>query len=167
MLVNAAGANVSSLAGDGRPSLRDVAALWRANLDANLLSAVLTTTALLPHLRAGGTVMAVGSAAAEIAASGYGAAKAALAAWTAGFSAVVGPRGITVNTIVPSYTEDTDFYSAPLPGEQVQAMRSAADTRRLGTPADVAGIAYFLAGPNARQITAQAIHVSGGAHRTR
>lgn len=168
VLINAAGANVALPSNTGdTPTLREVADLWKANLDANLLSAVLTTTALQPRIEAGGTILAIGSAAAEMAASGYGAAKAALAAWTAGLSAVVGPRGITVNTLVPSYTEDTDFYSTPLADERIQAMIGAADTRRAGTPADVAGIAYFLAGPEARNITAQAIHVSGGAYRTR
>lgn len=168
VLVNAAGANIASAGdGGGTPSLREVAELWTANLDANLLSAVLTTTALLPRMTSGGTILAIGSAAAEMAATGYGAAKAALAAWTAGLSAVVGPRGLTVNTIVPSYTEGTDFYATPLADQQIQAMIAAADTRRAGTPDDVAGIAWFLAGPEARNITAQAIHVSGGARRTR
>lgn len=168
VLVNAAGANVASPQAQGEaPSLAGIAELWRANLDANLLSAVLTTTALLPKIGTGGTILAIGSQASEMAANGYGAAKAALAAWTAGFSAVVGPRGITVNTIVPSYTEGTGFYANPLPEQMIQSMVTAADTRRAGTPEDVAGIAYFLAGPEARNITAQAIRVSGGAHRTR
>lgn len=168
VLVHAAGANVASPASrSGTASLREVAELWRANLDINLLSAVLTTTALLPRINANGTILAIGSAAAEIAASGYGAAKAALAAWTAGLSALIGPNGITANTLVPSYTEGTDFHTTPLSDERIEAMIAAADTRRAGTPADIAGMAYFLAGPDARNITAQAIHVSGGAHRTR
>ncbi len=73
--------------------LKDVAAAWRANLDANLLSAVLTTTAVLGSLRAGGSIINVGSIGAEYASTSYGAAKAALAAWTAGLSAEVGPTG--------------------------------------------------------------------------
>lgn len=168
VLVNAVGANIGSPQGTAEaPSLREVAQTWKANLDANLLSTVLTTTALMAHIDTGGTILTIGSAAAEMAATGYGAAKAAVAAWTAGFSALVGPRGITANTIVPSYTEDTDFYPTPLPEQQIQAMINAADTRRAGAPSDIAGIAYFLAGPEARNITAQAIHVSGGAYRTR
>lgn len=168
VLIHAAGANVASAGGaDDAPTLREVAELWKANLDANLLTAVLTTTALLPHVNSGGTILAIGSAAAEIAATGYGAAKAALAAWASGFSAVVGPRDITVNTIVPGYTEETDFYATPLSEQRIQAMVAATDTQRAGTPGDVAGIAYFLAGPESRNITAQAIHVSGGARRTR
>ena len=35
---------------------------------------------------------------------------------------------------------------------------------RLGTVADVAGVAAFLAGPDARYITGQAINVCGGMH---
>ena len=92
VLVNMAGGNTDI----GRPEpadLAEVAAAWRANLDANLLSAVLTTTAVLDKLRAGGSVINVGSIAAEYAGFPYGAAKAALAAWTAGLSKDVGPRG--------------------------------------------------------------------------
>ena len=78
-----------------------MAAAWRANLDANLLSAVLTTTAVLGKLRAGGSIINVGSIGAEYASTSYGAAKAALAAWTAGLSAEVGGRGLTANVISP------------------------------------------------------------------
>ncbi|MBV8932633.1 MAG: SDR family oxidoreductase, partial [Kutzneria sp.] len=84
-------------------SLEEIAAAWRANLDANLLSTVLNTTALLPAIAAGGSIITVSSIGAEYASTSYGAAKAAVAAWTAGLSARVGPRGVTANTIAPGY----------------------------------------------------------------
>ena len=89
VLVNMAGGNTdftAAAAGPGGPvaELERVAAAWHANLDANLLSAVLTTTAVLGKLRAGGSIVNVGSIGAEYASTSYGAAKAALAAWTAG-----------------------------------------------------------------------------------
>ena len=95
VLVNMAGGNTDftatdATAADATPDgalkeLERVAAAWRANLDANLLSAVLTTTAVLGKLRAGGSIINVGSIGAEYASTSYGAAKAALAAWTAAF----------------------------------------------------------------------------------
>ena len=84
VLVNMAGGNTDftrpARQDDGAADLAGIAAAWRANLDANLLSAVLTTSAVLPVLRPGGSVINVGSIGAEYASTSYGAAKAALAA---------------------------------------------------------------------------------------
>lgn len=166
VLVNMAGGN-TDIGRPGAESLHEVAAAWRANLDANLLSAVLTTTALLDKLRPGGTVINVGSIAAEYAGSSYGAAKAALHAWTAGLSATVGPRGLTANLVSPGYIEDTDFFHGRMT-EQGRATRIAATHNgRAGNPDDIAATVEFLASPGARHITGQTVHVNGGAHTTR
>ncbi|MFX0574381.1 SDR family NAD(P)-dependent oxidoreductase [Nocardia nepalensis] len=80
--------------GTGQP-LKDLAAQWNANIAANLLTAVLTTSALRDRLGPGGSVINVGSIGAEYASTSYGAAKAALAAWSAGLSAELAPTGVT------------------------------------------------------------------------
>ena len=147
--------------------LEDVAAAWRANLDANLISAVLTTTAVLPGLRPGGTIINVGSIGAEYASTSYGAAKAALAAWTAGLSADVGPRGLTANVISPGYTAGTGFFRGRLTEQREARLIGATHDGRAGRPEDVAETAYFLASDGARHITGQNLHVNGGAHTTR
>jgi 3-oxoacyl-[acyl-carrier protein] reductase len=83
VLVNMAGGNTDFTRPAGQQKdLAQVAAAWRANLDANLLSAVLTTTAVLGRFRPGGSIINVGSIGAEYASTSYGAAKAALAAAT-------------------------------------------------------------------------------------
>jgi 3-oxoacyl-[acyl-carrier protein] reductase len=166
VVVNMAGGNTDF----GRPRATDldgVAAAWRANLDANLLSAVLTTTAVLDKLRPGGTVINVGSIGAEYAGSGYGAAKAALQAWTAGLSAEIGPRGLTANLISPGYIEDTDFFHGRLTDQRRAALISATHTGRAGNPDDIAATVEFLASAGARHLTGQTVHVNGGAHTTR
>jgi 3-oxoacyl-[acyl-carrier protein] reductase len=166
VVVNMAGGNTDF----GRPAasnLDEVAASWRANLDANLLSAVLTTTAVLDKLRPGGTVINVGSIGAEYAGSGYGAAKAALQAWTAGLSATVGPRGLTANLVSPGYIEATEFFQGRLTDQRREALIAATHTGRAGIPDDVAATVEFLASPGARHITGQTVHVNGGAHTTR
>ncbi|EWM17511.1 SDR family NAD(P)-dependent oxidoreductase [Kutzneria sp. 744] len=166
VVVNMAGGNTDI----GRPSatdLADVAASWRANLDANLLSAVLTTTAVLDKLRPGGTVINVGSIGAEYAASGYGAAKAALHAWTAGLSAAIGPQGLTANLVSPGYIEETDFFHGRLTDQRREALIAATHTGRAGNPEDIAATVEFLASTGARHITGQTVHVNGGAHTTR
>ena len=171
VLVNMAGGNTdfTAAAGPGGPvaELQRVAAAWRANLDANLLSAVLTTTAVLGRLRAGGSIVNVGSIGAEYASTSYGAAKAALAAWTAGLSAEIGERGLTANVISPGYIAETDFFQGRLTEERKTRLIKATHNGRAGQPGDIAETAYFLASEGARHITGQILHVNGGAHTTR
>jgi 3-oxoacyl-[acyl-carrier protein] reductase len=174
VLVNTAGGNTDFTAtatavGPGGPvaELERVAAAWHANLDANLLSAVLTTTAVLGKLRAGGAIVNVGSIGAEYASTSYGAAKAALAAWTAGLSSEVGARGLTANVISPGYIAETDFFRGRLSEERKATLIKATHDGRAGRPGDIAETAYFLASEGARHITGQTLHVNGGAHTTR
>jgi 3-oxoacyl-[acyl-carrier protein] reductase len=168
VLVNMAGGNTDfTRARSQDADLDGVLAAWRANLDANLISAVLTTTAVLGKLRSGGSVINVGSIGAEYASTSYGAAKAALAAWTAGLSAEAGPRGLTANLISPGYIAGTDFFRGGLTEQRRAALIAATHDGRAGEPADIAETAYFLASPGARHITGQTVHVNGGAHTTR
>jgi 3-oxoacyl-[acyl-carrier protein] reductase len=172
VLVNMAGGNTDFTATAATPGgplaeLERVAAAWRANLDANLLSAVLTTTAVLGRLRAGGSIINVGSIGAEYASTSYGAAKAALAAWTTGLSAEVGARGLTANVISPGYIAETDFFRGRLTEERKARLIGATHNGRAGQPGDIAETAYFLASDGARHITGQTLHVNGGAHTTR
>ncbi|WP_039805196.1 SDR family NAD(P)-dependent oxidoreductase [Nocardia araoensis] len=167
VMVNMAGGN-TDLGGSGEVrSLAELAAQWQANLSANLLSAVLTTEALRQRLRPGGAVINVGSIGAEYAAGSYGAAKAALAAWSAGLSAQLAPKGVTVNTVAPGYIENTDFFQGQLSEQRRTWLIDATHNKRAGDPDDVAGLIEFLASPHARHITGQTIHVNGGAHTTR
>jgi NAD(P)-dependent dehydrogenase (short-subunit alcohol dehydrogenase family) len=167
VLVNMAGGNTDLRAGDSDDSLAGIAAAWLANLEANLLGTVLTTTAVLPLMSEGGSVINVSSIGAEYAGSSYGAAKAAVAAWTAGLSAQVGPRGITANAISPGYIQDTAFFRGQLTDERRAALIASTHNKRPGRPEDIAGTAAFLASQDARHITGQTIHVNGGAFTTR
>ncbi|KAA9153178.1 SDR family oxidoreductase [Amycolatopsis acidicola] len=166
VLVNMAGGN-TDLTREATGTLEDTRAAWHANLDANLLSAVLTTTALLDALRPGGSIINVSSIGAEYAVSSYGAAKAALAAWTAGLSAQAGPKGLTANVISPGLIEETEFFQGKLTDERRARLIAATHDGRAGKPDDIAETAYFLASPGARHITGQTLHVNGGAHTTR
>lgn len=168
VVVNMAGGNTDFDRSSGQHAgLDQVLAAWRANLEANLLSAVLTTTAVLDKLRPGGTVINVGSIGAEYASTSYGAAKAALAAWTAGLSSEVGRRALTANLISPGYIADTDFFRGRLTEQRRTALIEATHNGRAGQPGDIAETAYFLASDGARHITGQTLHVNGGAHTTR
>ncbi|MFG1682009.1 SDR family oxidoreductase [Nonomuraea sp. NPDC049269] len=164
VLVNNAGGNTNL---DRRQSddLLDVAEGWLANLNANLLSAVLVTTALLPRFAKGGRIITIGSIAARGTGSGsYGAAKAAVEAWTADLAAQLGPRGITANVVSPGLVLDTEFFRGRLTEEGIRARVDNTRNGRPGTPSDVADSVVFLASPGARHLTGQVIHVNGGAY---
>ncbi len=166
VLVHCAGGNTDF----DRPAannLESLAANWRANLDANLITAVLMTAAVCDRLADGGSVINIGSIAADKGAGAYGAAKAAVASWNIDLAAELGPRGVTANVVSPGYIADTEFFRGKLTDERRQALIAATSTGRAGTPADVAGTVHFLASPAARQITGQVIAVNGGERTTR
>jgi 3-oxoacyl-[acyl-carrier protein] reductase len=168
VLVNAAGGLADpARTGDAHP-LELVAAQWRAQLEANLLGAVLTTASVRESLPSGGSVISIGSIGAERGGGSYGAAKAALAAWNATLSAELGPRGVTANVIAAGYVTGTAFFRDRMTDERHAVL--VAETqhdKRPGTVDDIAETAYFLASPGARHITGQTIHVNGGAYTTR
>lgn len=167
VLVNCAGGNtdITQPPADG---LAGLVAGWQANFNANVVSAVLTTTALTDRLRAGGTVVQIGSIAADRGAAGsYGAAKAALSRWNGQLAAELGPRGITANVVSCGYIEDTEFFRDRMTEQRRQFLIEETAVKRPGTPADVAGVIEFLASPAARDLTGQVINLNGGAWTTR
>ncbi|BCJ36785.1 3-oxoacyl-ACP reductase [Actinocatenispora thailandica] len=168
VLVNNAGGN-TDLRRPAATTLADVAAGWRANLDANLLSAVLTTTLLADRLQPGGTVVGIGSIAASRGSGGgsYGATKAALATWNIDLAGQLGPRDITANVVSCGYIAETEFFADQLTEQRRGTLIGQTSTGRAGTPDDVAALVEYLASPGARHITAQVININGGAFPTR
>lgn len=165
VLVNNAGGNTdferSSGEGEG---LAGLAAGWQANLDANLMSAVLVTAALAPRMEEDGRIVTIGSIAAKQGAGSYGAAKAAVEAWNLDLASELGRRGITANVVSPGLTLDTGFFRGTLTDERAERLVSATRNGRAGTPADVAATVLFLASSEAGHITGQVVHVDGGAY---
>ncbi|TDU84289.1 3-oxoacyl-[acyl-carrier protein] reductase [Kribbella voronezhensis] len=167
VLVNNAGGNTDFAASDPSGDLARLRANWLANLEANVLTAVLMTTALAPKLADGGAVIHLGSIAAAKGAGSYGASKAALATWNLDVAADLGPRGITSNVVAPGFTAETEFFRGQLSGSRRETLLQATLIKREGTPSDIAETIWFLASPGARHLTAQVLHVNGGALPTR
>ncbi|MFF0489530.1 SDR family NAD(P)-dependent oxidoreductase [Nocardia sp. NPDC004068] len=165
VLVNNAGGNT----GFDLPAvenLTDLAHRWWSNLNANLLSAVLTANAVADRLPEGGSVISLGSIAAPQGSDSYGAAKAALASWNIHLARTLGPRRITANVVAPGYIADTEFFRDKLTEERRNTLVGNTLTGRPGDPTDIAETVYFLASPGARHITAQTIYVNGGSYAT-
>lgn len=167
VLVNNAGGNTDFAQPDHEGDLVQLKRNWLANLEANLLSAVLTTTALAPKLADGGAVVHLGSIAGSRGPGSYGAAKAGLALWNADVAAELGPRGITSNVVAPGFTADTEFFQGRLSEERRKSLLDSAMTKREGQVGDIAATIHFLASPAARHLTGQVLHVNGGALTTR
>ena len=163
ILVNNAGGN-TDIGAPNPTSLDELAAAWRANLDSNLISAVLVTSALRDRLAHGGAIINFSSIAAHRPGAGsYSAAKAAVEAWNLTLAHDVGADRITANVISPGFIEDTEFFRDRMTDERRATLIAQTTNGRSGTPDDIAAMALFLASPAASHITAQTIHVNGGA----
>jgi len=136
-------------AGDPRAySTSDTAKAWRNELDATVLSAVLTVHAAGDHLRSGGSIVSV-VAENPPAGSIDAAIKAALSSWVTGQAVIFGTRGITVNAVAS--------------GRSAQPGYDGLSRTAPPAAAEVARLALFLTTPAARHITGQTLHVSHGA----
>jgi 3-oxoacyl-[acyl-carrier protein] reductase len=91
----------------------------------------------------------------------YAASKGAVEQLTAVAARELGPRGITVNTVSPGAT-DTELLRTTNTEEGLRLAVQLTPLGRLGQPADVADVVAFLAGPDARWLTGQNIHATGG-----
>ena len=139
-------------------------AAWRRMLDVNLGSAFLLTRGLVPVMRRGGSIVAIGSGSGHDPIPGlafYGASKAALNIFVADLAQEVGPAGIRANVVSPGGTDTAFQQNAPLPSV-VQTGTSNALGRR-GVPDDVAGVVLFLCSDLSGFVTGQAIRVNGAA----
>lgn len=90
----------------------------------------------------------------------YAASKAGMVGLTKSVAKELASRGVRCNAIAPGFIH-TDMTDA-LTEDQVQGLLGQIPLGTLGEPADIAGVARFLTGPQARYITGQVLAVDGG-----
>jgi 3-oxoacyl-[acyl-carrier protein] reductase len=129
-------------------------------LDVNVRGVFLGIQAALPHMRAGGRIITIGSNAAVRAghpgSSVYSMTKGAVAVMVKGLAADLAPRGITINNIQPGPIE-TDMTA-----EMVEMVKDWIPLKRVGQPAEVAGLAAYLAGAESGYMTGASLTIDGG-----
>ena len=170
ILINNAGA------ADSSPFARTTSDAWHATLEVNLTGAFLVSRAVLPGMveRGWGRIVSIASTAglkgyAYVAA--YCAAKHGVIGMTRSLALEVAPKGVTVNSVCPGYTE-TELLSESLANIVDKTGASEDEARaqllesnpqgRFVSPVEVAEAAAWLVSSNAGAITGQAIVVAGG-----
>ena len=112
----------------------------------------------------GGKIINLASMAAKKGGAGEGAyppSKAAVVALTRMAALEWGVHGVTANSLCPGYIL-TEMGAATRTQEDIDTWASYSPLGRLGQSSDVAGVALFLASPDADYLTGQAINVTGG-----
>ncbi|WP_127592634.1 SDR family oxidoreductase [Paenibacillus lautus] len=121
----------------------------------------------LPLLRDGGRIVNISSGVTRIAyphIMAYNITKGAINTFTLHLAKLLGPRGITVNAVLPGIV-DTDVNASWLhtpEGQQHAAEMSALG--RIGQPSDIADVVAFLASSDGRWVTGQMVDATGGSH---
>ena len=117
----------------------------------------------LRHMGDGGRIVNIGSINAERVpfAGGvlYVLTKAAVSGMTASLARDVGPRGITVNALLPGPI-DTDMN--PATGPFADELRRGIPLGRYGNVAEIAGFVSYLTRPEAGYVTGSCLRIDGG-----
>ena len=143
---------------------------WKANFEVDLMGAVRSVDAAIPHLVKSGTgsVIFIGTTAAVetfMGPTSYNAIKAALITHANGLSQALGPKGVRVNTVSPGpiFIEGGAWDTIKQHMKPMyESTLKACPNGRLGTAEEVANAVVFLASQAASLITGVNLIVDGG-----
>ncbi|MBK9749427.1 MAG: SDR family oxidoreductase [Chloroflexi bacterium] len=145
---------------------------WRRPFDLMFNGAVYVTRLAVSLMPNGGRIIHITSIHGERAENGssaYAMAKAAINQYCRGLALELAPRNILVNALAPGFISTPMSIKADGENEldsewfrQNYVDGHHLPLKRAGQPEEIAGVAYFLAGPDATYITGQVITVDGG-----
>ena len=144
-------------------------AAFDATMNINLKGAYFTIQQALPLMGKGSTITLVASGVVHRGFANfsvYTASKAGLSSLARSLSAELTPRGIRVNTINPGPIETPIFERMGLPQDQVSPIKDGfsemVPLKRMGNVEEIAGLATFLAGPDATYMVGTELNADGG-----
>ncbi|MEU2348853.1 SDR family oxidoreductase [Modestobacter sp. NPDC049651] len=152
----------------GRMALAPLAELDLADLDAtyrtNVRGSFVVAQQAVRRLRRGGALVLFSTSVVGRPLPGYGAyaaSKAAVEGLTTVLAKELRGRDVTVNAVAPGPTA-TDLFLDGKSDELVARLAAEPPMERLGTPADIAAVVSFLAGPDGRWVHGQTLRANGG-----
>lgn len=152
----------------GRMQLAPVAELDLAVLDSlhrtNIRGTFVVDQQAARRLRPGGALVNFSTSVVGTAFPTYGAyaaSKGAVEALTMVLARELRGRDVTVNAVAPGPTA-TDLFLDGKDDATIARLADAVPLRRLGTPADIAAVVAFLAGPDGHWVNGQIIRANGG-----
>jgi 3-oxoacyl-[acyl-carrier protein] reductase len=132
----------------------------------NVLGLLLTTKAAVKHMKAGASIINIGSAVTAIhppQSAVYTGTKGAVDAITGVLANELGPKKIRVNAINPGIVETEGTRSAGFIGSDFEkGTVQQTPLGRTGQPGDIATVALFLASDNSAWLTGEKLVTSGG-----
>ncbi|CAG8161020.1 unnamed protein product [Penicillium nalgiovense] len=163
ILVNNAGTSVR------KPFLETTVEDFDRGINVNLRGAFFLSQAVVSHLRRPGRIINISSIVSRTGGPLYGvytASKAGLEAFTRSLAAVIGPYGHSVNAILPGLTDTDMLQDITEDEESANFHRGVAAATpmegRVASPAEIARLVSFLAGPQSQWVTGQSISATGG-----
>lgn len=152
----------------GRMYLAPVAEIDLAAMDAmhrtNIRGTFVVAQQAARALRPGGALVMFSTSVVGLAFPGYGAyvaSKGAAEALTMILAREMRGRDVTVNTVAPGPTA-TDLFLDGKDKETIARLAAQPPLERLGTPADIAEVVAFLAGPAGHWVNGQVVRANGG-----
>ncbi len=139
---------------------------WAQVMDTNINSVMTCATAAYPKLVATeGSLIIVSSVAgfrATVGNPAYSASKHAAVGLTRSLAAAWAAEGVRVNGLAPGLVDTKLTKVTTENPKRLAATLRTIPQQRLGTPADMAGVALFLASPLASYVTGQTVVCDGG-----
>ena len=145
---------------------------WDNAIQIMLYGTVKTSRVLVPLLNSGGriiTITSIHNSRVAHGSSAYGMSKAAIMQYTRAMANELAPKGILVNSIAPGFVETPTSIKADGKNElesewfiENYVKNAHLPLKRAAQPKEIAGVAWFLAGPDASYITGSEILVDGG-----